>query len=106
MKYICLLMFVFVTFYACEDGKPHRRAVAASERIEGSTIFRKNCVTCHGADGGLGMNGAANLSMSKLPIEERINVITNGRKLMQPWKSILSEEEIKAVAEYTLSLKQ
>jgi cytochrome c6 len=74
--------------------------------MEGATIFRKNCVTCHGADGGLGMNGAANLSASILPLDERILVVTNGRRTMQAWSSMLSEAEIKAVAEYTLTLKK
>jgi mono/diheme cytochrome c family protein len=105
MKQVFIIFILFLGLWACDD-KPKRRAVAASEQIEGSVIFRKNCVTCHGADGGLGMNGAANLSMSKITIEERIDVITNGRKLMQPWKSLLSEDEIKAVAEYTLKLSQ
>ncbi|MEI6407984.1 MAG: cytochrome c [Bacteroidota bacterium] len=73
---------------------------------EGSTIFRKNCVVCHGADGKLGMNGAKDLSMSVLPLEERINTITNGRNVMTPFKALLSPEEIKAVAQYTLSLKK
>lgn len=101
-----ILFFTSIFCWACEDEKPRRRVVAESERMEGATIFRKNCVTCHGVDGGLGMNGAANLSVSILSLDERILVVTNGRGTMQAWKSILSEAEIKAVAEYTIGLRK
>jgi cytochrome c6 len=73
---------------------------------DGMAIFRQKCVTCHGADGTLGLNGAKDLSQSILPLEERINRITHGKNLMTPFATILSPEEIKAVADYTLTLKK
>jgi cytochrome c6 len=73
---------------------------------DGMAIFRQKCVTCHGADGKLGLNGAKDLSQSIVPLEERINIITHGKNLMTPFGTLLSPEEIKAVAEYTLSLKK
>jgi mono/diheme cytochrome c family protein len=72
----------------------------------GINIFRKNCVSCHGAEGNMGFNGAFDLTKSVLSADERIAVITNGRKAMTPFKQLLSEAEIKAVADYTLSLKK
>lgn len=54
----------------------------------------------------MGLNGAANLAISTLTKEEAMQVITNGRKLMAPYKSILSAEEIDAVAGYVLTLRQ
>jgi mono/diheme cytochrome c family protein len=71
---------------------------------DGQAIFRQYCVTCHGADGKLGLNGARDLSASTLTLEERINVITYGRKVMTPFNEVLTPEEIKAVAEYTQKL--
>ncbi|MBV6439485.1 MAG: hypothetical protein EPGJADBJ_01126 [Saprospiraceae bacterium] len=71
---------------------------------DGRAIFRKYCVTCHGADGKLGLNGAKDLTVSTLALEERINVITYGRKVMTPFNEVLTPEEIKAVAEYTRQL--
>ena len=68
-------------------------------------VFRKNCITCHGADGKLGLNGAKDLSASAISVEERMEIITNGKKLMTPFKALLSAEEIKAVATYTMTLK-
>jgi cytochrome c6 len=70
----------------------------------GSAVFRNNCITCHGADGKLGLNGAKDLTASTLPLDGRIQIITNGRNLMTPFKALLSEAEIKAVAEYSLTL--
>jgi len=67
-------------------------------------IFRKYCVTCHGADGKLGLNGAKDLTLSTLTPEERINVITYGKKVMTPFNEVLTPDEIKAVAEYTQKL--
>ncbi len=73
---------------------------------DGMAVFRQRCVTCHGADGTLGLNGAKDLTQSALTLEERVNIITNGKKLMTPFGTVLTPEEIQAVAEYTLTLKK
>ena len=75
--------------------------------VDGKTIFESNCVVCHGADGVLGMSGAANLQTSKLPDEEVLNVITNGKNgTMAAYKDKLSAEQIKAVADYVKTLRK
>ena len=53
----------------------------------------------------MGASGAANLTISKLKLNERIEVITNGRKAMASFKALLDKEKIKAVAQYTTTLK-
>jgi cytochrome c6 len=73
---------------------------------DGMAIFRKNCVTCHGSDGMLGLNGAKDLSVSEISLAERIDIITHGKKLMTPYKSMLSPAEIEAVATYTQTLQK
>jgi len=70
------------------------------------TVFRQNCVICHGANGQLGLNGAKDLSKSERTLEERVQIITYGKNLMAPFRTILSPEEIAAVAAYTLTLKK
>lgn len=70
---------------------------------KGKKIWRTYCVLCHGADGKLGLNGAMDLSVTQLTLEERIEVITHGRNTMVPYKGVIDEDEIRAVAEYTLS---
>lgn len=109
---ISLSLFTFL-WTACEtpDEKIARQALAAQQAShsdlapDGMAVFRKNCITCHGADGKLGLNGAKDLSASTISVEERIEIITNGKKLMTPFKAVLSVEEIKAVASYTMTLK-
>ncbi|MEM0992588.1 MAG: cytochrome c [Bacteroidota bacterium] len=74
--------------------------------VDGKTIYKKNCVICHGAKGNMGANGAYNLTISELSLQERVHVITNGRKAMAPYKNILTKEQIAAVAAYTESLSE
>ncbi len=100
MKYILAIILTFY-FWACADKvQDHTTA-----KIDGKHIFQKNCVLCHGSDGSLEMNGAKDLSKSTITLDQRITQITNGKNLMTPFKGILSEKEIAAVAEYTMSLK-
>jgi cytochrome c6 len=103
---VCLL-----SFFSCgsEAGNLAGHGAAAARMPQpapdGMAVFRKYCVTCHGVDGKLGLNGARDLSQSVLSLEDRVTVITQGRKVMTPFGEVLSPEEIKAVAAYTLTLK-
>lgn len=67
----------------------------------GEEIYKNYCKSCHGKKGSLGFGGAAKLIKSKMPLEERIDVITNGKGKMAPYGALLSEDEIKAVAMFT-----
>ena len=71
----------------------------------GQEIYRRNCALCHGADGKLGVRGAKDLSTSPMGLDERINRIAYGKDLMTPFTGLLTDEEIRLVAEYTLTLK-
>jgi mono/diheme cytochrome c family protein len=90
---------------ACGDT-PSNGSGATGGTLDGASVFRKYCVNCHGANGKLGLSGAKDLSVSALSLEDRVALITNGRGLMAAYRDILSEAEIKAVAEYTLQLRQ
>jgi cytochrome c6 len=112
--FILLPVLPLLILLSCESAetkiarnaeRPKNNQNSATNNPDGMFIFRKNCAVCHGADGKLGLNGAKDLTISTIPLPERIDLITNGRKLMTPFKTVLSPEEIKAVAEYTLSLK-
>ncbi|MEP7323171.1 MAG: cytochrome c [Saprospiraceae bacterium] len=72
----------------------------------GKKTFETYCILCHGADGKLGLNGSKDLTISVISLDERITQVTNGKGVMTPFKDILTEDEIKAVAEYTVSLKK
>jgi cytochrome c6 len=105
---LCILVF------SCESAsektnreveKSKEKKQAGSFKPDGMAIFRKHCVTCHGTDGKLGLNGAKDLSQSVLSVDQRVEIITYGKKLMTPFGKILTPEEINAVANYTLTLK-
>ncbi|MEO6759682.1 MAG: cytochrome c [Saprospiraceae bacterium] len=112
--YVLLLLLPALSWSACEsDAEKIASRTAAAQKSgqqlaapDGMAVFRQNCVICHGADGRLGLNGAKDLSVSILPLEERIQIITQGKNLMTPFGKILSPGEITAVADYTLHLKQ
>ena len=71
----------------------------------GRAIFTQVCAACHGQDGNLGVGGAKDLSQSKLSHTEIVQMIARGKGLMQPYESVLSEQEIEAVASYAEGLK-
>jgi mono/diheme cytochrome c family protein len=75
------------------SGKKHTSA----NGVSGAAIFKKYCQTCH---------GAKDLSLSILPLNQRVEIIQNGKGVMTPFRAILSDEEIKEVAKYTQELKQ
>ena len=72
----------------------------------GEKIFRTYCITCHGIDGKLGLNGAKDLSISQLTTEERVVQVTKGKGLMTPFEGILNAEQIQQVVAYAETLKE
>lgn len=91
---------------ATESTGAKAETVAAAEAADGESLYKTYCVTCHGLYGDMGASGAYNLQESKLSLEERIAVITNGRKAMTAFESLLDKKEIKAVAKYTMKLSE
>jgi len=71
----------------------------------GKAIFTQVCAACHGQDGKLGQGGAKDLSKSTLKHLEVVQIITQGKGLMQPYDGVLSEQEIEAVASYAEGLR-
>jgi len=102
MNKLILISFLLTIIIACaeKDSK-----VAADGTVDGSMIYKKYCILCHGANGKLGINGSKDITASTLTKEERMVLITNGKNAMTPFGGILSKEEIEAVAEYTFTLK-
>lgn len=95
-------------FYSCSNPN-NQKNTEADKTIsveKGAEIFKKKCVACHGVNGELGLNGAANLTLSSLSLQEKIEVVTHGRKTMLSFKGILQPHEIESVALYTEKLKK
>ncbi len=100
--------------FACgggEDGTTNEApptAAAAKPEIDAKRIWKIRCIACHGLYGDMGTNGAANLQDSDKSMEYRINIITNGSEngVMTAFGDILDEDEIKAMAQYTMDMRK
>ena len=117
LRYLWIPCIALATLIACggegadaESGSDTKKSTvaAAATGPDGARIYKTRCVACHGSKGNMGANGAANLQHSEISLNERIATITHGRldKGMNAFKGILEPAEIKAVAEYTLTLKK
>ena len=112
LRYLWIPCVCCAFLLACggeSDGNPNfanANSTSASSGPNGERIYKTRCVTCHGSKGDMGANGAANLMYSKLGVAERVQVITHGRKVMNPFKNILDPDEIQAVADYTMTLSK
>lgn len=103
-KFIFPAIFFGINLLSCANEGAVSNTETSNNIPDGKSIFKKNCIICHGADGKLQLNGAKDLSKSFLSNEARIEQITNGKKLMTPFRGILTEKEIKSVAEYVKTL--
>lgn len=83
-----------VAFFAC-DAPPPAKSM-------GEKVFRAKCTRCHGLDGRKGKKGAKDLNLSTKSIEFRINQIKKGKDKMPSFATRLNEEQINAVALYTI----
>ncbi len=68
--------------------------------VDAKKKFKMFCAACHGFTGDLNVNGAKDLTQSKLSLVESVAQVYHGRGLMTPFKGILSDAEIVAVAQY------
>ena len=74
-------------------------------KADGESVYIANCTVCHGIDGKKGYNNATNLTTSTIDNATIMDVLTLGRGNMMPFKETLSEDEMKAVAEYIVTLR-
>jgi len=101
MKYLILVFLVVAVLGSCNSSEPNGDK-AYSDVVK---LYNTNCGICHGKKGRKGLAGAKILPESELNLKERIAIITHGKGQMMPYKNILSEEEIQAIAEYTMTFK-
>ena len=99
MRYFLFILSLAILLWACSN------APQKSDIVNGKSIFMSKCITCHGADGRMGLNGAVALPDSDLTLSQRMIVVDKGRKIMPAFNAILSQKEIEAVSKYTLTLK-
>jgi cytochrome c6 len=99
------ILSIFVLMAAACGNESSNISDESKPAISAKALYEKHCAICHGNDGRKGLSGAKMIPESKLSVQERITLITNGKGNMMPYEKVLSEKEIEAVAEYTLSLK-
>lgn len=80
----------------------------ATADINAAKLYGIYCTGCHGNDGQAGINGAKNLALSQLSPSGITEIITQGseNKKMMAYGNLLKKEEIKALSEYVLDLRQ
>lgn len=69
----------------------------------GAELYETYCTRCHGDDGKKGYKGAEDLTVADLDLEYTIEQIKYGEGQMPAFFKKISEEEIKLLAEYTMS---
>ena len=79
---------------------------AAVSGVDAKKKFKLFCATCHGFTGDLNVNGAKDLSKSKISLTESVAQVYHGKGLMTPFKGILKDEEIVAVSKYIETLRK
>jgi mono/diheme cytochrome c family protein len=106
-KYYLPIFLLFSLLYSCGNKLPEQKAETpvSSGTMSGEDNYKKFCIACHGSDGNLGISGAKSIPNSALSQQDREVIITNGKGTMPAFKEKLSTEEIKRLAEYTLTLK-
>lgn len=75
------------------------------KHADAAKLFRNYCATCHGLRGNMEVNGSKDLTKTNTSIEERVAQIYFGKGLMTPFKGLLDDAEIIAVAKYLDELK-
>jgi len=68
--------------------------------VDAKGKFNMFCAVCHGKTGDLNVNGAKDLTVSTISLEESVAQVYHGRGLMTPFKGILKDHEIVAVSKY------
>jgi uncharacterized membrane protein SirB2 len=73
----------------------------------GAAIYKIHCERCHGENGKLGLQGAADLANSTMDIQQRATIITMGKTVMPSYQNTLNKPgEIEAVAIYIERLRK
>ncbi|MEM7573604.1 MAG: cytochrome c [Bacteroidota bacterium] len=114
MKQFSLFLFLTILIFACGGGEEstssssNSTVSSASADIDVEKLWKVRCIACHGLYGDMGTNGAANLQEVTSPLADRVKIITNGSEngIMTAFGEILSEEEIEALARYTMSFNE
>ncbi len=76
----------------------------------GADTYKAKCAMCHGPDGkkenpAMGTKALTSPEVQKMSVAELTAAITSGKGKMPAYKGKLTDDQIKAVAEYVKTLK-
>ncbi len=107
------LLLIIAAYGLAEMSKKQASAkletVPASEQglsADGQQIYSANCAKCHGDDGKLGITGAADLSVSAMNANTKLEIVKNGKGTMPAFAGQLTDEQLGAVVGYIETLKK
>lgn len=97
MKAIFGVLMMITVFFVVDN----------SSLLDGKALYKKgNCSSCHGKKGKSILVKSGDLRNPNLTLEQRIETITNGSKTnptMIAFKKQFTEDEIRAIATYTMT---
>ena len=74
--------------------------VNGSNLETGQALYASYCQSCHGQDGAAGLSGAKNLRVSLLTVDQKKDLIRNGKGAM-PAYAQLSDSDVDMLIQYT-----
>lgn len=105
-KLLIVLVFIFFGIVACIDSEKKKFVIAESKSYEAS-LFRQNCLICHGPEAngrtlhdGTVVPGLREGEFKYKTDAEIYNHIANGGNGMTPFRSQLTEREIRMMVEF------
>jgi mono/diheme cytochrome c family protein len=105
LKPLLLAACVVATIGSCGNSNSNAEAIAAADAFDPIRTYNQKCGVCHGRDGKMMASGAPDLTASKISKDEIIAIVTYGKNTMPPQKDVLTPEQISAVADHVLTLR-
>ena len=102
---IGMLICAAILYLGSSCGGGGSESGSAENTADGKAVFNQYCSLCHGEDGKREANGAKDLTLSQMPLKERVAMIKDGKNLMTPFEGILTPEQMEAAAKYSMTLK-
>lgn len=104
-----LLIVLFFSFNACRSSDSHKPTIKSSpdapiDAAMVKTLYNTKCGICHGEDGKMNYAGAKDLTLTAMTKAEIVVQIKYGKGSMPPQNGVLDDEQIDALADYTIAL--
>lgn len=88
--------FGLAEVYSKRKAVPKDAVIA--EASNGESLYKANCIVCHGNDGKLGLSGAKDISVTKLSANDMIVMIMKGKGAMP--KAQVNDAQAVMIVEY------